>query len=729
MRRARLEITGGLRHALPVAKQLYLSLFRELNASRFDSEATSSALAQLGAPARLLRGYALARRRAYASAARDLLAAVAEPGVPALIELVAGVGLFVCRRYSEALAALGRAASKGKPGVAKQARKLAVDFSEQLCWFDDGREPLAALGVDTRAQAEARARELASSPPEQIAERSAELLRLDGSTALAEALEAARGEAPSVEWARARLNLHMLLDERDEAEALLARLGPELGEQLDVERAALALSQGDAKAVMVRTSHHRGDPQLLYLRGQALLLLGELREGCDKLERARAAAPDSIPLLLTLAVARNVERPDTRAEGLERRFEELLELAPGLLSDAARSAGVELWTDRGPTQDRELAVAVLRRARGLLTGEQAIRGPHYVGKSAGGRLVLRSLAPPADAGEPSHLERLHQHDRRRLDQTEGALVRALGVSPPPPPPQESRRDSAKPRAAEPWTPRFLSPEQIEQFLEDGFFVIEGAFDRELAERWRLDGIRRIREEPERWVRGYNPNVPARRLDDFSPDDPSTWTWPRIDLLGEESMAIEDFSPEGWAAICDLLGGPERIETRSWNNYLIVNVNAHAHLDVPGPAPDWDSWHIDDPNPATRLDAIKNGLVCVALFSDLLPRSGNTWLAPDSVGRVARKLAQHPEGYDFCADRGEHITMECERFHEVTGKAGDLLMMHPLMMHSSSPNPSGRIRWMGNPMVYMREPLDPFRPEAELSPVELAIRRAIDVDRP
>jgi hypothetical protein len=48
------------------------------------------------------------------------------------------------------------------------------------------------------------------------------------------------------------------------------------------------------------------------------------------------------------------------------------------------------------------------------------------------------------------------------------------------------------------------------------------------------------------------------------------------------------------------------------------------------------------------------------------------------------------------------------------------------MHSASPNRSGRIRWMGNPMVYMQQPLDPLRARLEeLSPVELAIRRAIN----
>jgi hypothetical protein len=53
-----------------------------------------------------------------------------------------------------------------------------------------------------------------------------------------------------------------------------------------------------------------------------------------------------------------------------------------------------------------------------------------------------------------------------------------------------------------------------------------------------------------------------------------------------------------------------------------------------------------------------------------------------------------------------------------------LLLHPLMMHTASRNSSGRIRWMANPMVYLQQPLDPFRPTDELSLVELAIARAI-----
>jgi hypothetical protein len=46
----------------------------------------------------------------------------------------------------------------------------------------------------------------------------------------------------------------------------------------------------------------------------------------------------------------------------------------------------------------------------------------------------------------------------------------------------------------------------------------------------------------------------------------------------------------------------------------------------------------------------------------------------------------------------------------------------LMLHSASLNPSPRIRFLGNPMVYLQEPLDPAR--ADPSPVERLIASAL-----
>src|SRR5690606_9536470 len=106
-----------------VAEPIYLRLYRELNASRFDSSEANAAVELLGPPARVIRGLAWARRHGWASARADLRAAIEAREVPPITELVAGVGLFVVRDYDLALATLARAAGRGKPGITKRARR------------------------------------------------------------------------------------------------------------------------------------------------------------------------------------------------------------------------------------------------------------------------------------------------------------------------------------------------------------------------------------------------------------------------------------------------------------------------------------------------------------------------------------------------------------------------------------------------------------------------------
>jgi hypothetical protein len=568
----------------------------------------------------VLRALAVARQHQFGSARADLLAAIAAPNLGPIVEFVAGVGLFVVRDYDLALTTLARAAARGKPGIAKQARSIALRFANALGWMEEARE-LGSTDVGSSAE------------------------HLD-----------------------------------DEARMLVAR-------------------------------------------ARELLQSGEASEASELLEQARAKLPRSVTVGLALALARHRESPDTFGEGLERRFEDLLEWAPGLLSDAAAQLGVALWTDQGMLTDRAAKVAILGCAEQLLTPELDLVHPSYRLRSRSGKLRLRHV-PPAQPRGPSPLALLHADDRQLIDHYDGVLVRALGVTPPRPSETVQPAPQTATRGTSRWQARTLSTEQIEQFLVDGFLIVPRAFDPELARAWREDANRRIRDEPEKWVRGYDPNDAAKSLRNYSPDDPSTWTWGRIDLEGPETVLIEEFAPPAWAAICDLLGGPDRIKTRTWTNYLILNLRDEAHLEVDEPAPDWKSWHIDDPSPFTRLDRIANGLVGIALFDRVLPKSGNTWIAPDSVGRVARDLAAHPEGVDYVVNRGSRITTQCKRFVEFTGEPGDVLLMHPLMMHSGAPNRSGRIRWMGNPMIYLNEPLDPFRPVEEMSPVELAIHRAI-----
>jgi hypothetical protein len=695
-----------------VSEETYLRLYSELNASRFDSDVAERAIAELGGPARVIRGLARMRRHRWQGARTDLLAALDSPPVAPLTQLVAGVGLWVARAHDQALTALARAAGYGKPGIAKQARIYAQQFARLLGWTEEARRFEHALGIPVPPPI------TLDSDPERAAAQAWAAMYEHGVAAIVAELEALNERHqghPAVLAVRLRLDLV-----EDRLERALARLAGHRhadSPALALERATLALADGRPQQALDELQGTHEGARAQFLRGLARSRIGDHVGATALLQQARGAAPDSVVIALALALARYHVRPDSYDEDLDRRFETLANRAPGLLGDAADEAGIVLWVDDGLERDRERQVEILTVALAMSTADLDLEQLSYRRPTA----PLRHVPATPLAGT---LSSMHADDRARVDHIDRVFVRALGIKPPRPDDPGNLREPPAPEPPGRWSPQTLSPAEIEQFLTDGFIVIHRAFDPELARRWREDANRRIREEPHRWVRGYDPDDEARSLRHYSPEDPSTWTWGRIDLHGPETLAIDEFAPRAWGAICDLLGGPTRVETRSWTNYLIINLCDDTELDFDQPPPGWISWHIDDPGPAMRLDNVRNGLVGIALFDRLLPSSGNTWLVPDSIPRVARILAAHPEGVDFVADRGNRITAECERFHEVVGEAGDILLMHPFMMHSGSPNRSGRIRWMSNPMVYLNEPLDPFRPDPELSPVERAIQRAL-----
>ncbi len=100
----------------------------------------------------------------------------------------------------------------------------------------------------------------------------------------------------------------------------------------------------------------------------------------------------------------------------------------------------------------------------------------------------------------------------------------------------------------------------------------------------------------------------------------------------------------------------------------------------------------------------------------------------SIKVVARYLADHPEGVDPSFNFGSLIT-QCREFEEVTGAVGDFIILHPFMLHASSNNHAGRVRFMTNPPVVLREPMNLNREDADdFSLIELATLHALGKDR-
>lgn len=128
-----------------------------------------------------------------------------------------------------------------------------------------------------------------------------------------------------------------------------------------------------------------------------------------------------------------------------------------------------------------------------------------------------------------------------------------------------------------------------------------------------------------------------------------------------------------------------------------------------------------------LDSPEQGLLTLVLWSDVHHRGGATFVAADSVGPVARRLAEHPEG--LLPTGFSDLISECDDFVEVTGRIGDVFLLHPFILHAKSQNVRRVPRLITNPPIHLREPMRFNRADpAEHSLVEQAVLRALGVDR-
>ena len=262
------------------------------------------------------------------------------------------------------------------------------------------------------------------------------------------------------------------------------------------------------------------------------------------------------------------------------------------------------------------------------------------------------------------------------------------------------------------TYKALTESDVNHFIENGHVILKRCFPRDLAEEWRTFAFKRL---------GYDP------------DDPTTWTEPRVHLPSMNRVLIEDAAPRAWDAICDLLGGEDRIinfwgdSKPGWSDGFIINFALGADAPWQPPSAEVGGWHKDGDFFRHFLDSPEQGLLTIVVWSDIYPKSGGTFVACDSVRHVAQRLSEHPEGV-LPGGFGQLID-KCENFVEITGKAGDVVLLHPFILHAASQNPSGRARFITNPPVSLKEPMNFNRENPDdFSPVELGVLHGLGKDR-
>jgi hypothetical protein len=102
-------------------------------------------------------------------------------------------------------------------------------------------------------------------------------------------------------------------------------------------------------------------------------------------------------------------------------------------------------------------------------------------------------------------------------------------------------------------------------------------------------------------------------------------------------------------------------------------------------------------------------------------------AVDSIGVTARLLARLPEGLHPGSVQSyinPHMRRECSEFAELTGKAGDMALIHPYMVHRVAANPSGIARFAQFPSITLTEPMKLARDDHEYSLVELVVLKEL-----
>lgn len=264
-------------------------------------------------------------------------------------------------------------------------------------------------------------------------------------------------------------------------------------------------------------------------------------------------------------------------------------------------------------------------------------------------------------------------------------------------------------ANDPNPARRLTDAQIQQFMADGFVRIDHAFAREVADAarailWRDTGC--------------------------DPDDAKTWTKPviRLGMYTQPPFIDAANTPVLHAAFDQLVGAGRWLPCRSMGTFPVRfpssldpgDVGWHVDMSLGYENPDFMSWR-------SNVASDGRALLMLFLFSDVGEHDAPTLIRVGSHSAIARRLAPAGAAGVTLRELVEDGFAGTGGYPEVTatGAAGTVYLCHPFIVHSGQRHQGTEPRFMAQPPLLPRPRPEGGSASAPLSPVEEAIRRAVE----
>jgi hypothetical protein len=251
----------------------------------------------------------------------------------------------------------------------------------------------------------------------------------------------------------------------------------------------------------------------------------------------------------------------------------------------------------------------------------------------------------------------------------------------------------------------LTAAQLDAFVSDGFIRIDNAFSADLAEAarailWAATGC--------------------------NPDDPSTWKQPVIRLghFTEQPFRDAANTPTLRAAYDQLVGpglwlAPSGLGTFPVRFPIPQDVGDTGwHVDVSfgTDEPDFLDWRVN-------VSSKGRALLMLFLFSDVGKDDAPTRIRIGSHLEVARYLAPAGEAgrslRDMLTDRPDWFDTGRETL--ATGSAGTVYLCHPFLVHAAQVHRGKSVKFMAQPPLLPKQPMQIERTDGDYSLVEQAIR--------